>query len=95
KWASLSYAVVGVSENMSLVRLELHTGRAHQIRVQMAHAGFPLVGDVRYGRRTRQNLQIALWGYELQLIHPTLQEKMTFTAPPPERYPWNMFKEKA
>jgi 23S rRNA pseudouridine1911/1915/1917 synthase len=95
KWASLSYAVVGVSENMSLVRLELHTGRAHQIRVQMAHAGFPLVGDVRYGRRTRRNLQIALWGYELQLIHPTLQEKMTFTAPPPERYPWNMFKEKA
>ena len=95
KRASLSYEVVGFSENMSLLKLELHTGRPHQIRVQLAHAGFPLVGDVRYGRRTRRKLQIALWASELQLMHSTLREEMIFTAQPPEYYPWNTFKKKA
>ena len=74
----------------SLVCIRLETGRAHQIRVQMQHAGHPLWGDNRYGSGKRGQ-QIALWGMRLTLNHPITGESMLFIAPPPESAPWTAF----
>ena len=74
----------------SLVCIRLETGRAHQIRVQMQHAGYPLWGDARYGNGKRGQ-QIALWGMRLTLKHPITGENMLFIAPPPEAAPWTAF----
>jgi len=65
----------------ALCAIRLETGRNHQIRVQMAHAGAPLWGDNRYGRGV-PGQQIALWGYRLTFEHPTTHELMTFTDLP-------------
>jgi 23S rRNA pseudouridine1911/1915/1917 synthase len=76
---------------LSLLRVRLETGRSHQIRVQCAHAGFPLWGDARYGAG-RPGQQIALWGACLRFDHPTLREPKTFQAlPPAEAEPWRTF----
>lgn len=93
KWARLCYETVERRGGLSLVRVELSTGRPHQIRVQMANAGFPLFGDQRYGRG-RPGQQLALWGAELRLIHPTREESMTFRTPLPKTEPWIQFKWK-
>ncbi len=61
----------------ALCAIRLQTGRNHQIRVQMAHAGAPLWGDHRYGHGI-PGQQIALWGYRLVFEHPTRKEIMTF-----------------
>ena len=74
----------------SLVCIRLETGRAHQIRVQMQHAGHPLWGDNRYGNGKRGQ-QIALWGMRLSLKHPISGENLLFIAPPPETAPWVSF----
>ncbi|MDR1570481.1 MAG: RluA family pseudouridine synthase [Oscillospiraceae bacterium] len=81
-------------EPLSLVEIELETGRSHQIRVQLAHAGYPLWGDARYGAG-KPGQQIALWGYELILTHPTRKEEMRFSAPMPNRDPWTRFNDYA
>lgn len=70
-------------EDLSLCAIRLETGRAHQIRVQMAHAGFPLVGDHRYGG-AEDKTQIALYGIRLSLTHPTQHDHRVFMAPMPE-----------
>jgi len=90
--SELTYEVLGSRSNLSLVRVHIHTGRSHQIRVQMAHAGFPIAGDARYGSRAARH-PIALWAWRLNLIHPTRKQHVEFTASPPQRYPWNQFKE--
>ncbi|MGI6640788.1 MAG: RluA family pseudouridine synthase [Limnochordia bacterium] len=92
KLGRLTYEVLESRGSLSLVRVEIHTGRSHQIRVQLANAGFPLIGDARYGRGEAK-LPIALWAWRLRLIHPTRKTAMEFTAEPPRRYPWNQFKE--
>ena len=79
--AKLSYRVLARKEGTALVHVVLETGRKHQIRVQFASSGHPLVYDMHYGRGERgQN--IALWGAMLTLTHPTLKESMTFTSVP-------------
>lgn len=93
KLGKLTYRVLESRAGMSLVGVEIHTGRSHQIRVQMANAGFPLMGDARYGRRESKTLPIALWAWRLQLVHPTRRNVMEFTVQPPRQYPWNQFKE--
>ena len=70
-------------DGRSLCAIKLETGRAHQIRVQMAHSGHPLAGDHRYGRPEGKE-QIALYGLRLTLTHPTTRERMVFMAPLPE-----------
>lgn len=69
-------------DGRSLCAIRLETGRAHQIRVQMAHSGHPLVGDHRYGHPEGKE-QIALYGMRLTLTHPTTKERMVFMAPMP------------
>lgn len=91
KDALLRYEKAGEADGLSLLRVRLFTGRSHQIRVQLAHAGHPIWGDARYGAG-RPGEQIALWGAHLGFVHPTKKEEMDFTAlPPPERAPWRAF----
>lgn len=88
--AALSYRVLEYADGMSLVRVRLHTGRTHQIRVQFSSRGLPLLGDIRYGSKDA-NCSTALWSYRLALIHPITGERIDVTQPPPEQYPWNLF----
>lgn len=83
KEAVLDYEVVKYNEeiNMSVVKVDLHTGRHHQIRVQFASRGHSLSGDQKYGTRGRGK-QLALWAYSLSFSHPTTKEELTFEVYP-------------
>ena len=78
-------------DGLTLADVRLFTGRAHQIRVQHAHAGHPLWGDMRYGRG-ESGRQIALWAYRLVLEHPTRHEKLYFASRPPRAGAWTLFE---
>lgn len=91
KEAILHGRTIARKGGLSLVAIQLETGRAHQIRVQMQHAGFPLWGDNRYGNGKRGQ-QIALWGMRLSFAHPITKENMMFISPAPESQPWLMFE---
>ena len=90
KIAILDYTVVKTAGNRTLADITLETGRSHQIRVQFANIGTPLLGDARYGRKD-PDCGLALFAYSLSFTHPTTKEKMTFTLMPPDEYPWNIF----
>ena len=77
KEAILHGQCVARRDGTALCTIQLETGRNHQIRVQMAHAGAPLWGDNRYGHGI-PGQQIALWGYKLTFTHPITKEVMTF-----------------
>ena len=77
KKASLSYKVLAEGDGISLVRVRLHTGRTHQIRVQFASRKMPLVGDRRYGSK-REGKIIALWSCFISFLHPVTGERMEF-----------------
>lgn len=83
KFAKLDYEVLKYDKenNLSLLKIDLHTGRHHQIRVQLANIGHSIYGDQRYGTRGK-NKQIALWAYKLTIEHPTKKEKMEFKDMP-------------
>ena len=85
--AILHYQVCGFAEDMTKVRIRLETGRTHQIRVQFASRGMPLVGERKYSERN-DPCEIALWSYRLGFVHPRTGEKMEFTKEPPAEYPW-------
>ncbi|MEX1212482.1 MAG: RluA family pseudouridine synthase [Balneolaceae bacterium] len=76
---------------ISLVHVELITGRSHQIRVQFAHMGHPLLGDQKYGDPTSSLPSPALRSGSFSLDHPTQKERITFLAPLPDEEPWNQF----
>ncbi|MBE5735508.1 MAG: RluA family pseudouridine synthase [Clostridiales bacterium] len=96
KYAELSYETLEVKEKVSLVRVNLVTGRSHQIRVQMKHIGHPVYGDVRYGGDIlAKGHNLALWSYKIRFIHPTTKQTMTFISLPPEDLvPWSAFNFK-
>ncbi len=79
KFAKLDYKVLKYNEvkDLSLLEISLHTGRHHQIRVQLANFGHSIFGDQKYGVRGKGK-QIALWAYELTIEHPITKEKKTF-----------------
>ena len=79
--ARLHYHVLSRKNNTALVHVVLETGRKHQIRVQFASSGHPLVYDMRYGHGERGE-NIALWGAMLTLSHPTQKQPMTFSSQP-------------
>ena len=92
KKALLDYKVLESRVRLSLVEINLHTGRSHQIRVQFSAIGHPLWGDRKYGRPDgTKEQQIALWSVGIQLVHPTLKQEMKFEARQPEIYPWSLF----
>ncbi len=89
KKAVLSYETVTVQDSTSLLRVKLHTGRTHQIRVQFSSRGLPILGDGKYGSRARH--AIALWSYCLTFVHPITKKKLSFSALPPKETPWEAF----
>lgn len=95
KLAELRYKVLGSSDNYHLLQLELHTGRHHQIRAQLAAIGSPIKGDVKYGaRRSNSDRSIHLHARKLSFRHPVSGEQETLVAEPPSGPIWDFFKEK-
>ena len=90
KYSSLEYEVLKEKDNLSLVKINLITGRSHQIRVQFSSRNHPLVGDSKYNNNPN-NINIALFAKELSIIHPITKERLTFTLDIPNRYPFNIF----
>ena len=90
KEARLDTRPLATRDGRTLAEVVLHTGRAHQIRVQHAHAGFPLWGDARYGGG-RPGQQIALWAASLAVEHPTRHEMLRFVSAPPMSGAWAAF----
>lgn len=86
--AILHYQVIGSSTDLSRVRIQLVTGRTHQIRAQFSGRNMPLVGDRKYSL-LEDDCEIALWSYRLAFAHPVSKENMEFTVLPPDIYPWN------
>ena len=94
KFAKLDYEVITYNaiKNLSLVKVNLHTGRHHQIRVQFSNFGHSIFGDQKYGTRG-QGKQIALWAYELSIKHPITKENMTFKDLPESKGTWCILKD--
>ncbi len=92
KLAVLNYQVLDIKNNYSLVKINLETGRHHQIRVQFSHLGFPLYGDARYNKNYKNGEQIALFAKELSFYHPITKELLTFSLELPNCYPYTMFE---
>ena len=87
--AVLDYRVLAKTDELSKVRIWLHTGRTHQIRAQFSGRGFPLVGDKKYGMG--ETCDIALWSCRVAFHHPKTGEFMEFQKEPPAVYPWSEF----
>ena len=85
--AALRYQLLSARNGFSKVRIQLETGRTHQIRVQFASRGMPLVGERKYSER-EDPCEIALWSCHLGFTHPRTGEKMEFSLEPPKQYPW-------
>jgi 23S rRNA pseudouridine1911/1915/1917 synthase len=92
KLSILNYEVISCINNLSLVKIDLETGRHHQIRVQFKNFGYPLYGDHRYNKNYQKGEQIALFAKKLSFFHPITKEVMTFSLPLPNRYPYTLFK---
>lgn len=94
KKSVLKYKVIDENrkENLSLIEIELLTGRHHQIRVQFSSRNHPLYGDQRYGKC--DNNQIALWAYQLEFMHPVKKEMMIFKCFPKQKDGWQLFNIK-
>lgn len=85
--AILDYEVRNHTEQFSRVKIQLHTGRTHQIRVQFASRGWPLVGERKYST-LEDPCEIALWSHKIGFTHPGTGKWMEFSKEPPELYPW-------
>lgn len=92
KEASLTYRLKGRSERFYLLEIEIHTGRHHQIRAQLAKIGCPIKGDLKYGfPRSNEDGGISLFARKLEFIHPVKKEPVTITAHFPEGDIWAVF----
>lgn len=94
KEASLTYRLKGRSEKYYLLEVELHSGRHHQIRAQLAKIGCPIKGDLKYGYpRSNEDAGISLFARRLEFIHPVKKEMITITAHFPEGDIWSHFMD--
>lgn len=91
KYSKLEYKLLDTKNNLSLVRINLITGRPHQIRVQFSSRNHPLIGDSKYGDNPN-NINIALYAESITFNHPVTKKELTFTLSKPNRYPFNIFK---
>ena len=94
KEAKLDYEFIIYNEvkNLSLLKINLHTGRHHQIRVQLSNFNHSIFGDQKYGTRGKGK-QIALWAYKLTIEHPISKEKMEFEDLPEPIGTWCILKK--
>ncbi len=95
KEAKLDYEVLQEIDGYSLIKIDLLTGRSHQIRVQMSKQLKTVIfGDFKYGDKTHKS-NLALWAYKLKFEHPTSKDNMAFTVlPDTNLMPWKAFKSK-
>jgi len=93
KLARLDYEVLRYNEeiDLSVVRVLLHTGRHHQIRLQLSNIGHSIYGDQKYGTRGRGK-QIALWAFKLSFVHPVTKEEMSFKVLPEINGTWKIIE---
>lgn len=87
--AILDYELLNTAQGMSRVQIRLWTGRTHQIRVQFASRGMPLVGERKYAI-LEDDCEIALWSYKLGFYHPRTGQWLEFSKEPPDTYPWSI-----
>ena len=94
KLANLEYEELTYNEeiNLSVLKINLHTGRHHQIRVQLSYRGHSIYGDQKYGARGRGK-QIALWAYSLKVVHPITKEEMVFECLPEKIGSWKILED--
>ena len=94
KYAELDYEVLKYDEelNLSVLKILLHTGRHHQIRVQLSSRNHSIYGDQKYGGRGHGK-QITLWAYSLTILHPITKEEMTFKALPEINGSWKIIED--
>ena len=85
--AILDYQLLNTTESMSRVKIRLHTGRTHQIRVQFSSRGLPLLGERKYST-LEDPCEIALWSHSIGFTHPRTGNVMQFSKEPPMDYPW-------
>lgn len=92
KIAKLKYKVLEEDKlnNLTLLQIDLETGRHHQIRIQMANIGHALYGDQRYGKQDKK--QIALHAYKIEFTHPVKHERLFFQENPTKKEAWGLFK---
>jgi 23S rRNA pseudouridine1911/1915/1917 synthase len=91
--AALNYRVLGRRETITLLEIRPRTGRHHQIRLQLASEGYPVVGDLKYGARDPlPDKTLALHAARLSFKHPVKEEMVRLAASPPENYPWTEFQ---
>lgn len=93
KFAKLDFEVLTYNEeiNLSVLKINLYTGRHHQIRVQLSSRNHSIYADQKYGNRGRGK-QINLWAYSLKLIHPITKEEMTFKSIPEKIGSWKILE---
>lgn len=92
KFAELEYKVIDEKDGLAFTEVRLHTGRSHQIRVQMQAIGCPVYGDMRYGGEKAKKGYLALWAFYLAFTHPVSKERMVFRVEPPKDIaPWTEF----
>lgn len=92
KRAELNYEVLATKDGYSLIKVDLITGRSHQVRVQMQTIGTPIYGDVKYGGENMPKAKLNLFAVQLLIDHPVTKDKMRFIVYPPERESkWNLF----
>lgn len=93
KKAILDYKIIGKSDRYYLLEVNLHTGRHHQIRCQLAKMGCPIKGDLKYGaQRSNPDGSICLHARRIEFVHPVSKELMSFEAPVPDTALWKSFK---
>lgn len=94
KYSELDYEVLKYDEelNLSVLKINLHTGRHHQIRVQLSSRNHSIYGDQKYGGRGHGK-QICLWAYELTINHPITKEEMTFKSIPNMEKSWKILED--
>jgi 23S rRNA pseudouridine1911/1915/1917 synthase len=90
--AVLEYKTLWKGRGMSLVRIRLHTGRTHQIRVQFSSRGWPLYGERKYCADP-DDCPLALWSCMVGFTHPETGERLRFELGPPSVFPWNTCEE--
>ena len=92
KEATLSYRIIGRSSSFYLVEIDLQTGRHHQIRAQLAAAGCPVRGDLKYGsKRSNEGGGISLHARRISFVHPVKKEEINVEAPLPDDKVWRLF----
>ena len=92
KEAILDYQLLDYKNNYSLVKINLRTGRSHQIRVQFSSRNLPLYGDQKYNKNSIVGEQIALFAKKITFLHPITKEEISFEIELPKRKPWIYFE---